>query len=214
VNVLNRIPTYWKENARRWAPLALLIVGAVLLAYVTFEYGTMFYQQRQLSAQWEKQNAPSHAAPPKAEDPRDQMTRLSIPSIDLDAIVVEGTSYKQLAIAPGHMTDTAAPGEVGNSVITAHRDTFFRHIYELKKGDEIVVKRGGKSFQYLVEKKFIVKPSETWVVRSSNDTRLTLLTCYPTYYVGPAPERLVVTAKLAAPSSTAATAAPAAAASQ
>ena len=54
----------------------------------------------------------------------------------------------------------------------------------MKKGDEIVVKRGGKSFQYLVEKKFIVKPSETWVVRSSNDARLTLLTCYPTYYVG------------------------------
>jgi sortase A len=107
------------------------------------------------------------------------------------------------------MTDTVAPGELGNSVITAHRDTFFRHIFELKKGDEIVVRRGGKSFQYVVEKKFIVKPSETWVVRSSGDARLTLVTCYPTYYVGPAPERLVVTAKLTAPSSTTATASPA-----
>src|SRR3954464_5959139 len=209
MTVLNRIPTSWRQNGRRWAPLALLIVGAVLLAYVTFEYGTMFYQQRQLSAQWEKQNAPSHAAPPKAEDPRDQMTRLSIPSIDLDAIVVEGTSYKQLAIAPGHMTDTAAPGETGNSVITAHRDTFFRHIYELKKGDEIVVRRGGKSFQYLVEKKFIVQPTDLGVLRPTMDARLTLITCYPTYYVGPAPERLVVTAKLANPGATTATAAPA-----
>src|SRR3954470_10478280 len=181
----------------------------MLLGYVIFEYGTMFYQQRQLSARWEKQNSPSHAAPPKAEDPRDQMTRLSIPSIDLDAIVVEGTSYKQLAIAPGHMTDTAAPGETGNSVITAHRDTFFRHIYELNKGDEIVVRRGGKSFQYLVERKFVVKPSDVSVLRPTTDARLTLVTCYPTYYVGPAPERLVVTAKLANPGNATASASPA-----
>ena len=93
------IPTSLKTGVRRWAPLTLLIVGAVLLVYVTFEYGSMFYQQRQLSAQWERQNAPSSAAPPKAEDPREQVTRLSIPSIDLDAIVVEGTSRRQLAIS-------------------------------------------------------------------------------------------------------------------
>ena len=207
--VLIRIPKSWKEYGRRWAPLAFLVLGAALLVYVMFAYGTMSYQQRQLSARWEKQNVPSKASPPKAEDPREQMTRLSIPSIDLDAIVVEGTSNRQLAIAPGHMTDTVAPGELGNSVITAHRDTFFRHIFELEKGDEIVVRRGGKTFQYVVEKKFVVKPSETWVVRSSSDARLTLVTCYPTYYVGPAPERLVVTAKLTLPSSTTATAAPA-----
>ena len=203
------IPTSLKTGARRWAPLTLLIVGAVLLVYVTFEYGSMFYQQRQLSAQWERQNAPSSAAPPKAEDPREQVTRLSIPSIDLDAIGVEGTSRRQLAIAPGHMTDTAAPGENGNSVITGHRDTFFRHIYELKKGDEIVVRRGGKSFQYLVERKFVVQPTDVAVLRPTSDARLTLITCYPTYYVGPAPERLVVTAKLANPAATTATAAPA-----
>lgn len=188
-----------KANLRRWWPTALLLVGAVLLVYVTFEYGSMYVRQRQLSAEWEKQNAPSSAAPPKAQDPREQMTRLSIPSIDLDAIVVEGTTTRQLAIAPGHLTDTALPGENGNSVISAHRDTFFRHIYELNKGDKIVVRRGGKSFQYLVEKKFIVKPSDVSVLRPTTDARLTLVTCYPTYYVGPAPERLVVVAKLAGP---------------
>jgi sortase A len=198
-----------RTGARRWGPLTLLIAGAILLVYVTFEYGSMFYQQRQLSAQWERQNRPASAAPPKAEDPRDQVTRLSIPSIDLDAIVVEGTSRRQLAIAPGHMTDTPSPGENGNSVITAHRDTFFRHIYELKKGDEIVVRRGGKSFQYLVERKFVVQPTDLGVTRPTTDARLTLITCYPTYYVGPAPERLVVTAKLANPGATTATAAPA-----
>ena len=206
--MLNRIPSSWKENARRWAPLACLIVGAILLLYVTFEYGSMFYQQRQLSARWERQNSPAIAAP-KAQDPREQVTRLSIPSIDMDAIVVEGTTNRQLAIAPGHMTDTPAPGENGNSVITAHRDTFFRHIYELNKGDEIVVRRGGKSFQYVVDRKYVVKPSDVSVLRPTTDARLTLITCYPTYYVGPAPERLVVTAKLANPGATAATTSPA-----
>jgi sortase A len=107
------------------------------------------------------------------------------------------------------MTDTPSPGENGNSVITAHRDTFFRHIYELKKGDEIVVRRGGKSFQYLVERKYVVQPTDLGVLRPTTDARLTLITCYPTYYVGPAPERLVVTAKLANPGATTATAAPA-----
>jgi sortase A len=186
-----------KEYVRRWAPQGLLLIGAVLLVYVTFEYGSMYVRQKQLSAQWERQNAPSAAAPPKAQDPREQMTRLSIPSIDLDAIVVEGTSSRQLAIAPGHMPDSAAPGDNGNSVITAHRDTFFRHIYELNKGDQILVRRGGKSYQYLVERKFVVKPSDVSVLKPTSDARLTLVTCYPTYYVGPAPERLVVTAKLA-----------------
>jgi sortase A len=107
------------------------------------------------------------------------------------------------------MTDTAAPGENGNSVITGHRDTFFRHIYELKKGDEIVVRRGGKSFQYLVERKFVVQPTDVGVLRPTSDARLTLITCYPTYYVGPAPERLVVISKLANPAATTATADPA-----
>jgi len=209
VNVRYKVPESLKNKIRRWAPLALLVVGAVLLVYVTFEYSSMFYQQRHLSAQWERQNVPSTAAPPKAQDPRDQMTRLSIPSIDLDAIVVEGTSNKQLAIAPGHMTDTSAPGETGNVVITAHRDTFFRHIFELKKGDEILVRRGVKAFQYVVEKKVVVKPNETWGARPTGEAGLTLLTCYPTYFVGPAPERLVVTAKLANPAATTATAAPA-----
>ena len=205
--MLNRIPSSWKESARRWAPLACLIVGAILLLYVTFEYGSMFYQQRQLSARWERQNSPAIAAP-KAQDPREQVTRLSIPSIDMDAIVVEGTTNRQLAIAPGHMTDTPAPGENGNSVITAHRDTFFRHIYDLNKGDEIVVRRGGKSFQYVVDRKYVVKPSDISVLKPTADARLTLITCYPTYYVGPAPERLVVTAKLATPADATATTSP------
>jgi sortase A len=126
----------------------------------------------------------------------DGLMRLSIPKIDLAAVVVEGTSHRSLLLGPGHIKETPAPGQVGNSVITGHRDTFFRHIYELQKGDEILVQRSGKTFKYEVTSKRIVQPDDVSVLKPSQDSRLTLITCYPTYYIGPAPERLIVTSRL------------------
>src|SRR6185503_18054571 len=80
--------------------------------------------------------------------------------------------------------------------ISAHRDTFFRHIYELNKGDEILVRRNGKVFHYQVTGKKIVMPDDVAVLKQTTDPQLTLITCYPTYYIGPAPKRLVVFSKL------------------
>jgi sortase A len=95
------------------------------------------------------------------------------------------------------MESSVPPGETGNAVITGHRDTFFRHIYELNKGDDIFVQRNGKMFRYQVTGKRVVQPTDISVTHNSEDARLTLITCYPTYYIGPAPERLVVFSKLA-----------------
>jgi sortase A len=94
------------------------------------------------------------------------------------------------------LEDTPAPGELGNSVISGHRDTFFRHIHQLVKGDEILVQRNGRTFHYEVTGKQIVQPTDMSVLKPSNHPELTLITCYPTYYIGPAPKRLVVTSKL------------------
>jgi sortase A len=88
------------------------------------------------------------------------------------------------------------PGQTGNAVITGHRDTFFRHIYELVKGDKIQVRRAGSVFTYEVTGKKIVMPEDVSVIRQTPDPQLTLITCYPTYYIGPAPKRLVVFSKL------------------
>ena len=125
----------------------------------------------------------------------DGLTRISIPKINLTAVVVEGVSRKQLMLGPGHIKETPAPGEAGNSVISAHRDTFFRHIYELNKGDVITVERNGASYNYEVTGKKVTNPNDVSVLKQTTDPRLTLITCYPTYYVGPAPERLVVFSK-------------------
>lgn len=192
-------PLWRGFTLRRAWPFALMLAGLVLLIYVGTQYGTMVWEQRRLARQWEERysaqlDAQLAGLPAPPQD--DGMVRVSIPKIDLDAIVVEGTGRKQLLVGPGHLTDTALPGDTGNAVITAHRDTFFRHIYELTKGDEIVIRRAGEVFRFEVTGKKVVDPSDVSVLRASKEPRLTLITCYPTYYIGPAPERLVVFSRL------------------
>ncbi|MGE5110218.1 MAG: class D sortase [Acidobacteriaceae bacterium] len=185
---------------RRHASLLLIVLGAFLLVYVTAEYSQMFWNQRRLEREWAAQQRRLDKGPSQpttsAAFKDDGLTRLSIPKIDFAAVIVEGTGRRELLLGPGHITNTPAPGEPGNSVISAHRDTFFRHIYELNKGDEILVQRNGKSYRYEVTSKRIVEPTDLSVLEPTHDSRLTLITCYPTYYVGPAPERLVVTSTL------------------
>lgn len=181
---------------RRLISLALIVIGVVLLGYVAGEYWGMYRSQKNLEAEWQHQAA-TISVPGKAPVSPDQLlTRLQIPKIQVDAIVVEGASRRELSEGPGHMKQTAQPGETGNAVITGHRDTFFRHIYELNKGDQIQVRRSGRTFTYEVTGRKIVMPEDISVIKPTNNPQLTLITCYPTYYIGPAPKRLVVFSKL------------------
>jgi sortase A len=181
---------------RRVMSLALVVIGVVLLGYVAGQYWGMYRSQKNLEAEWQRQ-AVTVSAPGKAPVSPDQLlTRLEIPKIQMDAIVVEGASRRELSEGPGHMKQTAQPGETGNAVITAHRDTFFRHIYELNRGDQIKVRRSGRLFTYEVTGKRIVMPEDVSVIKPTDNAQLTLITCYPTYYIGPAPKRLVVFSKL------------------
>jgi sortase A len=186
------------------------MAGIVLLGYVAGEYWGMYKSQQKLEAEWELQAAaaskagmagtadqgPGHPHSQAKILPNQLLTRVVIPKIGMDAIMVEGTSHKALSAGPGHVQETAMPGENGNAVITAHRDTFFRHIYELNKGDQIQVRRNGRVFTYEVTDKKIVPPQDMSVIEPSTDARLTLITCYPIYYIGPAPKRLVVFSRL------------------
>lgn len=180
--------------------LVLVVVGLAILTYVGFEYYTMYSSQRQLAKQWQQQQDRAKQrgllpAVATTQSPDDGLTRLSIPKINFAAVVVEGTGRKQLLLGPGHVKETAAPGADGNAVITGHRDTFFRHIYELNKGDVLTVERDGKTYTYKVTGKKVTDPNDVSVLKQTNQAQLTLITCYPTYYIGPAPERLVVFSK-------------------
>jgi sortase A len=174
-----------------------MVVGVALLGYVGSEYWAMHREQQALHKRWEQQqNASAVSVANAAATNDDGLTRVVIPKISLDLIVEEGTNHKALRLGPGHLQNTPAPGELGNSVLSAHRDTFFRHIYELAKGDEIQVRRQGHTYVFEVTGKKIVEPDDLSVVKNTPDARLTLITCYPTYYIGPAPERLIVFSKL------------------
>jgi sortase A len=188
-----------KLGSRNIIPTVLIVIGAVMVIYVASQYGEMYFEQRRMADAWEQEQAIRSEAPTTQQAHAikdDGMVRLVIPKIDLTSFIVEGTNHKSLLLGPGHMTQTAEPGEIGNSVITGHRDTFFRHIYELEKGDQFFVERGGKRFVYEVTGKKIVEPTDMSVTRPTDDAQVTLITCYPTYYIGPAPKRLVVFSKL------------------
>ena len=175
---------------------ALLIsLGILLSAYVGGTYAWMYHEQKALLHEWQVSNASAGDSVVPAE--ANALTRILIPKIKLDAVITEGTSHRALTLGPGHLQESAVPGDIGNSVIAAHRDTFFRHIYELNAGDDIYVERHGKQFHYVVTEKRVVQPTDVSVLDNSSEARLTLITCYPVYFVGPAPERLVIFAKLA-----------------
>ena len=180
--------------AKQYFGALLVSLGVLLSSYVAGSYAWMYHHQRTLLRQWE---ATANPGSPSVSAEGNALTRIQIPKIKLDAIITEGVSHRALTLGPGHLQYSAVPGEAGNSVIAGHRDTFFRHIYELKAGDDIYVERRGKQFHYVVTGKRVVQPSDVSVLDSSSEARLTLITCYPVYYIGPAPERLVVVAKLA-----------------
>jgi LPXTG-site transpeptidase (sortase) family protein len=183
---------------RRHISVALIATGGLMLAYVVCEYGAMIAQQRRLARMWRSEQERVATAPNSLSfrPGTKGLTRISIPRIGLDAIVVEGTDTRALSLGPGHMENTSIPGDNGNSVITGHRDTFFRRIGELNAGDDILVQRNGRIFTYEVSRKQVVEPNDLSVIRPTRDAELTLITCYPSYYIGPAPERLVVFSRL------------------
>ena len=180
---------------RQQLALFLTGVGLLLLFNVSFQYWQMYAAQRNLALEWQQQDA--RPASIVVSD-GDVLSRLTIAKINLDAVIVEGTSRKSLKLGPGHMEDSAVPGSSGNSVIVAHRDTFFRHLDELHEGDRIYLRRQGEVYRFEVTGRRVVEPTDLSVLRQSPSAQLTLITCYPTHYVGPAPKRLVVVARLIA----------------
>lgn len=185
----------WKAagewNLRIRCSAFLLTIGLALLILAGGAYGWMAREQHRLKS--------TAAQGPQVVEERSangQLTLLSIPKIGLQAAVLDGTDSRTLLLAPAHLQHTAWPGQPGNSVIAAHRDTFFRRLHDLDEGDDVFVRRGAQEFRYRVFRKTIISPDDVGTIRATPDSRLTLITCYPTYYIGPAPKRLVIVARL------------------
>ena len=175
-------------DKRRILSYVLFVVGGALLTYVGGTYAWMYREQHRLLQEWRAQQSSGAG--------ETSLVKLSIPRIHLRAVVLEGTSRRSLLLGPAHLEGTAAPGARGNVVIAGHRDTFFRHIHSLRYGDDVYIEKSAEQFHYVVVRKRVVEPTDLSILQATKDGELTLITCYPTYAIGPAPERLIITAKL------------------
>jgi sortase A len=121
--------------------------------------------------------------------------RIEVPRLGLSAIVMEGTARTTLRRAVGHISGTALPGQPGNMGISGHRDTFFRPLRNIRRNDIITVTTLRGEYRYRVVSTRIVNPHEVAVLDPGGNEILTLVTCYPFYFVGSAPGRFIVRAE-------------------
>ena len=119
---------------------------------------------------------------------------LRIPKVGLEVPVLRGTDGRTLDRAVGHIEDTALPGADGNSGLAGHRDGFFRGLKDITPGDAIVLETLQGTEAYRVERTWIVNPEDVSVLDPTPTRSLTLVTCYPFYFVGSAPQRFIVRA--------------------
>jgi len=119
---------------------------------------------------------------------------LRIPKISLEAPVFNDTDDLTLNRGVGRILGTAQIGQPGNLGIAGHRDGFFRGLKDIELGDTIELQLPGGTDRYAVSQIQVVAPEDTYVLRQQSEPTLTLVTCYPFYYVGSAPKRYVVTA--------------------
>ena len=119
---------------------------------------------------------------------------LRIPKIKLEVAVLPGTDDFVLNRAVGHIEDTALPGADGNSGIAGHRDGFFRGLKDIVSGDAIELETLRGRQTYRVERIWVVNPEDVSVLDPTPARSLTLVTCYPFFHIGPAPQRYIVRA--------------------
>lgn len=203
----------WKESLLRASAILLTVAGLVLLGiWGAAQLSERYYQaraERSLEEQMRQQRAQSESRSqtmtppvPSEEIPQPKpgargtaVGRLEIPRLGVSVMVLEGDDDQTLSRGAGRIPGTALPGTPGNIGIAAHRDTFFRPLASIKPGDRIVLTTPENGTQtYTVEWHRVVDPDETTVLARTETNSLTLVTCYPFHYVGPAPQRWIVRA--------------------
>jgi len=179
-----------------WIQRSLLAAGLVILGIC----GAAWLDSRLRQAEGNREldqslsrKAPTPAAPTVIPD-GGLIGRVEIPKLHLSAVVFQGSDSSVLDHGVGHVDSTALPGQPGNVVLAAHRDSFFRSLRNIRKGDLVTVTTESGPRNYEVSSTEIVKPTEVSVLNPTAEPTLTLITCYPFYYIGHAPKRFIVRA--------------------
>ncbi len=185
-----------------WLEWALLGFGLGCLA--TFAYSTVDahrFQQTQAASFEQAVGAhPDSASTERPEEisiePGDLVGMLEVPRLGLSTPVLSGDDETILARSVGHLPDTPLPWQDGNSAIAGHRDTLFRPLKDVAVGDEVIFRSLTDDLRYRVTETRVVEPDDLSVLDSTPDeSSLTMITCFPFRYVGPAPQRFIVRAE-------------------
>jgi sortase A len=204
---LHRVHAVRRHRRRHvWLSRLLVLAGLALVGYVAAKKLEATWAQR-WAAQRLDRTADEAEAP--ALRPGDPVARLTVPSLALDVMALEGVDEATLDRGAGHFPGSALPGEPGNASFAGHRDTFFRALGRVEQGTEIHLETSRGAHVYQVTETRVVGPDAVEVVASLPGSHLTLVTCYPFDWVGPAPRRFVVRAVLLGSSSPAARPVPA-----
>lgn len=196
-----------RKPALRIAEATLWIVAAATLGYCSYAYASAAIHQDRQKALFSELQAGQTVQPGRAGAgflgastlagplARGEMLGiLDIPRIGLSTVVEQGDDSHTLRQSIGHIPGTVLPGQDGNAGLAAHRDTYFRHLAELKPGDQLMFQSLSGTYMYTVKSTQVVGPSDVAVLRPTDKPTLTLVTCFPFYYVGNAPKRFVLVA--------------------
>ncbi len=171
----------------KWTQRALWAGAALMLGYCGFVLLNAWMFQLRATQTLER---------PRTDQPAPDglIGRIEIQRLGMSIAVAEGTDDPTLRRAVGHITGTALPGKAGNIGIAAHRDTFFRPLRNIHRDDIITLTTLRGEYRYRVVSTKIVAPDDVAVLNSDGNEILTLVTCYPFYFIGSAPKRFIVRA--------------------
>ena len=190
---------------RRALGASLYVLGALLLLHAGVTYARAAIARDAARAEWEAMDArraiqEAHATLDRATTspigarPGAPVARLVIPRLGMDEIVVEGVGDSELNAGPGHLPGSPLPGERGNAVISAHRDRHFHGLDRVEIGDTVATETVRERVTWVItERKLLHRHSPA--LFATREPTLTLTTCWPVRYLGPAPERLLLTAR-------------------
>ena len=193
------------RDARRVAGRLLVAGGALTCLWAAAGWTRAALARDRARTAWEARDAraavlaaqhltlggPSSARRPPPGTP---VARILIPRLGLDEVVVEGVDEESLDAGPGHMPSTPLPGAPGNAVLSAHRDRHFHPLGDIATGDTIVTETDAGRATWVVTGRRVVD-KDARVLKQGATPELTLTTCWPIRWLGPAPDRLIVSAK-------------------
>ncbi len=197
-------PSARTQTILRWSRNVFLIVGVLILGYCGYVLLDAKVYQANETRHFQQQIKDFKPVTPSMDRVQEAsfhpstgktLGEIELTRIGVTAMILEGTDDRTLRRAVGHIPGTPLPGQPGNVAIAGHRDTFFRALRNVRQDDEITLMTLEGSYRYRVDSISVVGPEDTRVLDNSGGDILTLVTCYPFYFVGPAPRRFIVRAQ-------------------